>query len=117
VSIVTPSSNTSYYLGSGSDRRRKNLISGRFGSPSLFNDHRRDCKEKFRDIARELQDEVSEIVNQQVSLVEADLQTLRDRNVVLESESNPEFRRRLRTEVERIKGEVERIGRVVEDVS
>ncbi|KAF2194396.1 hypothetical protein K469DRAFT_495226, partial [Zopfia rhizophila CBS 207.26] len=102
--------------GSGSDRRRKDLITGKFSSPSLFNDHRRDCKEKFRDIARGLQDKVNEIVNQQVGLVEADLQMLRDENVVLESERDPEFRRRVGAEVERVKWEVDRIGRVVEDV-
>jgi hypothetical protein len=60
---------------------------------------------------------VNEIVNQQVGLVEADLQMLRDENVVLESERDPEFRRRVGAEVERVRGEVERIGRVVEDVS
>ncbi|RYP50632.1 hypothetical protein DL768_003914 [Monosporascus sp. mg162] len=103
--------------GSGSDRRRKDLITGKFGSPSLFNDHRHDCKEKFRDIARGLQDKVNEIVNQQVGLIEADLQMLRDENVMLESERDPEFRRRVGAEVERVKGEVDRIGRVVEDVS
>ncbi|RYO81753.1 hypothetical protein DL764_009715 [Monosporascus ibericus] len=103
--------------GSGSDRRRKNLITGKFGSPSLFNDHRRDCKERFRDIARGLQDKVNEVVNQQIGLVEADLQMLRDENVMLESERDPEFRRRVGAEVERVKGEVDRIWRVVEDVS
>jgi hypothetical protein len=60
---------------------------------------------------------VNEIVNQQVGLVEADLQMLRDENVVLESERDPEFRRRVGAEVERARGEVERIGRVVENVS
>jgi hypothetical protein len=60
---------------------------------------------------------VNEIINQQVGLVEADLQMLRDENVVLESERDPEFRRRVGAEVERVRGEVERIGRVVEDVS
>ncbi|RYP01347.1 hypothetical protein DL765_010864 [Monosporascus sp. GIB2] len=103
--------------GSGSDRRRKNLITGKFGSPSLFNDHRRDCKEKFRDIARGLQDKVNEVVNQQVGLIEADLRMLRDENVILESERDPEFRGRVGAEVESVRGEVDRIGRLVEDVS
>ncbi|KAF2688370.1 hypothetical protein K458DRAFT_414140 [Lentithecium fluviatile CBS 122367] len=103
--------------GNGSDRRRKDLITGKFGSPSLFNDHRRKCKESFRAIARALQEQVDEIVNQQVELVEADLRMLRDENVVLESERDPEFRRRVGAEVERVMGEVERIGHVVEEVS
>lgn len=60
---------------------------------------------------------MNEIVNQQVGLVEGDLHMLRDKNVVLESERDPEFRRRVMAEVERVRGEVERIGRVVGDVS
>lgn len=60
---------------------------------------------------------MNELVNQQVGLIEADLRMLRDENVVLESERDPEFRRRVEAEVERVGGEVERIGRVVEDVS
>ncbi|RYO90874.1 hypothetical protein DL766_001625 [Monosporascus sp. MC13-8B] len=86
--------------GSGSDRRRKALITGKFGSPSLFNDHRHDCKAKFRDIARRLQDKVNEIVNHQVGLIEADLRMLRDENVMLESERDPEFRMRVGAEEE-----------------
>jgi len=82
-----------------------------------LNDHRRDCKAEFRKIASELQDKVNEIVYQQVDLVEADLQMLRDENVVLESERNPEFRGRVMEEVRSVRREAERIGRVVADVS
>jgi hypothetical protein len=57
---------------------------------------------------------VKEIVNQQIRLVEADMQMLRDDNVVLESERNPQFRNRLAVEVERVKLEVDRIGHIVE---
>ena len=60
---------------------------------------------------------MNEIVNQQVDLVEADLQMLRDENVVLESERNPEFRGRVIEEVRSVRREAERIGRVVADVS
>lgn len=60
---------------------------------------------------------MKEIVNQQVWLVEADLQVLKDENVVLQSERDPEFRRRVGAEVERVRREVEGIRRAVEDVS
>ncbi|KAK2766946.1 hypothetical protein FQN54_006261 [Arachnomyces sp. PD_36] len=114
---------TTYYhaasveYGPGSDRRRKDLITDKFSSPSLFNDHRRNCKQGFRDIASGIQDKVSEVVNEQVGLVETDLGILRDENVILESERNPAFRRRVEDEVERVRGEVERIGGVVGNVS
>jgi hypothetical protein len=110
-----PSSYTS--LGGGSDRRRKNLITGKFGSPALLNDHRSVCKESFREIARRLQDKVNEVVNQQVAAVEADLHMLSHENVALESEREPEFRRRLGAVVESAMEEVEEIGRVVGDIS
>ncbi|CAO2651427.1 Nn.00g039970.m01.CDS01 [Neocucurbitaria sp. VM-36] len=102
--------------GTGSHRRRTSHITGRINSGSLFHEHRRFCKESFRDIVLELQDKLDEIVQEQLEFVEADLQILRDENVVLESERNPEFRRRVRAEMERVKGEVERLGRVVAHV-
>lgn len=69
----------------------------------------------FKNIACGLQDKVNHLVNQQVGHIEADLQLLRDENVVLESERDPSFRRRVKTEVERTIEHMGRIGRVVED--
>jgi hypothetical protein len=60
---------------------------------------------------------VNEVISQQVGLAEADLQILRDENVVLESERNPQFRRQVRSELERVKGDIDRIGHVVESAS
>jgi len=57
------------------------------------------------------------IVKEQTELVEADLQMLRNENVVLESERDPEFRIRVGAEVEWARREVERIGRTVRGVS
>ncbi|KAJ4363420.1 hypothetical protein N0V83_009713 [Neocucurbitaria cava] len=99
--------------GAGSDRRRKDLITGRISSRSLFNSHRQDSKERFRQLAAELQVKVRQVVYQQVELLEADLQTLRDENAVLDSERDPEFRRRVELEIGLVNGEVERLGRVV----
>jgi hypothetical protein len=104
------------YSGTGSDRRRKNLITGKFGSASLFTRHRHHCRESFGDIARLLQNNINEIVNQQVELVEADLNMVANENVMLESERDPEFRVRVGAAVESVLGELERIGRVFEDV-
>jgi hypothetical protein len=101
------------YLGTGSDRRRKNLITDGFSSRSLFISHRNNCKQTFRDIARGLQEKVKEIVDHQLERVETDLQMLRDENVVLESERDPEYRRRVKLEMERAKHHIEILGRVV----
>jgi hypothetical protein len=94
-------------LGSGSDRRRKNLITGRFGARGLF-------RKGFEDIAGALEDQLLEAVEEQVELVRANLQVLRDENVVLESERDPGFRRRVGAEMERVMGQVEELGRVVQ---
>jgi hypothetical protein len=56
---------------------------------------------------------MEEVVKQQTGLLQADLQMLRDENVVLESERDPEFRRRVGSEVVRAKADAERIGRTV----
>jgi hypothetical protein len=101
-------------LGSGSDRRRKNLITGRFGARGLFEEHRRECRKGFEDIAGALEDQLLEAVEEQVELVRANLQVLRDENVVLESERDPGFRRRVGAEMERVMGQVEELGRVVQ---
>jgi hypothetical protein len=42
---------------------------------------------------------------------------LLDENVILENERDPEFRRRLITEMERVRTEVERLRQVVDNVS
>jgi hypothetical protein len=60
---------------------------------------------------------MEEVVEQQIELMEADLQMLRDENVVLESERDPGFRMRVGAEVEWARLEAERIGRMVEVVS
>lgn len=56
------------------------------------------------------------ILTQQIGSVEADLQMLRNENVLLESERNPKFRKRVKAEVEKIQWDVIRIGNVIKDV-
>jgi hypothetical protein len=53
---------------------------------------------------------------EQLALITADLDTLRDANVIEESERNPEFRRRLAAEVEVLTREMERTRAVVDSV-
>jgi hypothetical protein len=55
-------------------------------------------------------------MNRQLAFVEADLNTIRDQNVVLESERNPEFRRHLAAELEAVKDMMTGVSRAMEDV-
>ncbi|KAH7406760.1 hypothetical protein DE146DRAFT_404176 [Phaeosphaeria sp. MPI-PUGE-AT-0046c] len=102
-------------FGGGSDRRRKNLVTGRFSSAALFTEHRRSCRDKLRQIAQELQEQMMEVVSVQVELVEADMQLLRDGNAILESERDLDFKRRVEEELVFVDTEVERLGRIVQD--
>jgi hypothetical protein len=102
-----------FYLGTGSDRRRKTLISGAFSSSNLFDKHRITCREKFRIVARDMQDALLEVVNEQVEQLEADLQILRDGNQITESERDVGFKKRVGVEVQIAKREVGRLGKVV----
>ncbi|OAL53048.1 hypothetical protein IQ07DRAFT_533701 [Pyrenochaeta sp. DS3sAY3a] len=98
--------------GRGSDRRRKDRVTGRFSSPALFEAHRRECRFKFRKLSQGLQQNLIEVVNEQVELVKADLQSLREGNAISESERNFDFKIRLSEEMRSVKEEVIRLGRV-----
>jgi hypothetical protein len=93
---------------------RYNLIGGRFGSPTLFHDHRRICENNFRTLADSLHGQINEIVKQQLALVEMDMQILKAENVIEESERDPMFKGKVGAEVKRAKREIKRLGRVVE---
>jgi hypothetical protein len=104
---------THFSLGRGSDLRRKDLIRDRFSSPALFDEHRRECREGFKRIVRKLQRKMVDAIEEQGELVEADLQLLRNGHAILENEKDVGFKDKVRTEMRRVKAEVERLGRVV----
>ncbi|KAF2789491.1 hypothetical protein K505DRAFT_365563 [Melanomma pulvis-pyrius CBS 109.77] len=103
--------------GGGSDRRRKTIITDGFSSPTLFQDHRRRFKEQFVRISYELEVKMKDAITQQLAFIDADLNTLRDEKVVLESERNPEFRVRLTVELEEVKEAMRGIHRAIDDVT
>jgi hypothetical protein len=100
-------------LGTGSDRRRKTLITGGFSSSTMFDRHRLTCREKFQVVARDMQNSLLKVVNEQVGQLEADLQILRDGNQITESERDVDFKKRVGMEVQSARQEVERLGGVV----
>ena len=103
--------------GSGSDRRRKAIITNGFSSPTLFNDHRRRFNDKFLIVSDKLVESIENAVSRQLAFIEADLNTLRDQNVVLESERNPDFRRQLATGLEAAKQMMTGVHQVMDDVA
>jgi ABC-type phosphate transport system auxiliary subunit len=103
-------------VGTGSDRRRKTIISSGFSSSSLFVDHCRFFREKFLAISDTLQQKTKDAVTHQLAFIAADLDTLRNENVVLESERNPEFRTHLATEVTRARQDMETVRDAMNDL-
>ncbi|KAJ4302860.1 hypothetical protein N0V90_001751 [Kalmusia sp. IMI 367209] len=95
--------------GRGSDKRRKDIITRRFGSESLFTSHKRLFIDAFRGLSIKLESAITGAIAQQITLIEADLMMLRDENVILESE-NPHFRRILKREIQRTKTELDQIS-------
>lgn len=77
----------------------------------LFQDHRRNCKERFAEIARRIQEEVETTVQEQIEHIRADSEMLQNENTVLECERDPQFRDRVRAEMSRIRSEIEKIQR------
>lgn len=53
----------------------------------------------FEDMLASFESEAEEATNQQVHLLEEDLLVLRDENVILESERDPQFRNRVSREL------------------
>ncbi|CAI6334688.1 unnamed protein product [Periconia digitata] len=104
--------------GSGSDRRRKTLVTSRFGSSSLFHEHRRLVQNAFESLAKDLERQLKELVKEQVQLIINDINVIRNENVIEESERNPEFRERLGEEMRRASAELRglRLGELLDDV-
>lgn len=68
-------------------------------------------------VSNELVESIENAVSRQLAFIEADLNTLRDQNVVLESERNPDFRRQLATGLEAAKQMMTGVHRVIDDVA
>lgn len=103
-------------VGTGSDHRRRKIISSGFSSSSLFVDHRRLFREKFLAISDTLQQKIKDEVTHQLAFIAADLDTLRNENVVLESERNPELRTHLATEVTLAREDMETVRCAMNDL-
>ena len=99
--------------GGGCDKRRKAIIRRGFSDEILFEILRVELRKKFSTLAYDHESRLREAINANLALVQNDIDTLRNENVALESERNPEFRRRMENEVARIRREMVSIHRIV----
>ncbi|EXJ72754.1 uncharacterized protein A1O5_03901 [Cladophialophora psammophila CBS 110553] len=89
--------------GRGSDKRRKATICSGFGDEQLFPTIQRQLRNGFSELSRDLDAKIQEAVTTHLAVVQRDVDTLRNENVVLESESDPKFRTRLETAAREIR--------------
>ena len=83
--------------------RRKATIRKGFGSDQLFPFIRRQFRNRFSELSRELDTKIQEAITTHLTVIQRDVDTLRNENVALESESQPKFRARLETAVREVR--------------
>ncbi|KAF2016013.1 hypothetical protein BU24DRAFT_422330 [Aaosphaeria arxii CBS 175.79] len=104
--------------GGGSDLRKKAIIcDDAFGSETLFDGHRTDFRERIFAIGEEFQQAVTEVIKKEVTIISIDLDSLRDDNVIQESERNPRFRTGLTETCDEVQTLLDDIRRVVDSVT
>jgi hypothetical protein len=101
--------------GDGCDKRRKAIIRRGFSDEILFEILRIELRKKFSTLAYDHESKLREAIKANLALVQNDIDTLRNENIALESERNPEFRRRVENEVARIRREMVSIHEIVSD--
>ncbi|KAJ0381818.1 hypothetical protein COL922a_013781 [Colletotrichum nupharicola] len=93
----------------GSDQRRKGIINGTVQSQGFFMNHMREFGRRWKTLADEFQKELQDSIKDELSLMSTSFDIIRDENVAMESEENPELRHCLEIEIGRAKEQLERI--------
>lgn len=79
--------------------RRRNIIESGFGDERLFRRIRSNLSTGFSELVDDLDTKLQEAMTTHLNVVQRDIDTLKDENVALESESNPALRRSLHAAV------------------
>ena len=91
--------NSDCFIGSGVHARQKALIERKATDPDLFNEIETKLEAKFQRLTRDTEEKIRNLNTQHFSAVRVALDTLRNENVVLEAERDPELRERIRVQV------------------
>lgn len=75
--------------------RRRGIIESAFGDERLFRSVHSNLSAGFSELVDDLDTKLQEARATHLNVVQRDLDTLKDENVALESESNPELRQSL----------------------
>jgi len=93
--------------GTGSHARRKDIISRRLRGEDIFTEMEKQLREHFNAIAEDLLRQQTEATRAHFRAIKENLDMLRDENVILEAERDPEFRTRVDEEVRRVKDQLD----------
>ena len=100
-------------IGTGSHARRKNIINTKLADETIFDSLRIMFRNRFRTLTEELQSDIQVAIVTHLSIITNTLDIVRNENIAIESERDPEFRRRVERKVETVKREIRRIQEVI----
>lgn len=114
TSFIGQAMNSSYRAcnresGSGSDSRRKAIINRRLSGEDIFDEMEEQLRVHFRKVVAEVKSKQVEAARTHFREIKENLDMLRDDNVILEAESDPEFRMKVDEEVRGVKGRLDRL--------
>ncbi|OAA41248.1 Dynamin, GTPase domain protein [Cordyceps fumosorosea ARSEF 2679] len=84
-----------YESGTGSDGRRKAIITGAFGNEALFDDIMQKLRTGFKELATTAQNDVTAAVKSYLSEIGKTMNLLRDENTAVESQRDIAFHERV----------------------
>ncbi|KAI3320818.1 hypothetical protein HD806DRAFT_505075 [Xylariaceae sp. AK1471] len=99
--------------GKGSHARKKAIINAAVIRDGLFADLLKDFKKEFNEHAENTQDSIGDFIDSQFESIRNTFTIVRNDNVALECEKDPEFRSRVQARVEAMKDEMESIYTVI----
>ncbi|KAI0865909.1 hypothetical protein F4860DRAFT_458178 [Xylaria cubensis] len=99
--------------GTGSDARRKAIINSAVRQNGLFPDLLKRFKKGFEGHVNNCQELIQDVLNSHYDAIWDTFQIIRNDNVALESEKDPEFRGRVRSTLEVMKEKMERVQSVL----
>lgn len=96
-------------IGTGSDKRRKAIISRAIGSEVTFAAHRREFRRRQQASVSELRASLASVVNTHLLALIEEFDIIRIGNAAREAERDPEFRGRVQEKVACLREEMKQI--------
>lgn len=99
--------------GLESHKRRKMIINARLANETIFESIQSSFKNQFNTLAERLQEDILAANMRHLSVIRNTLNIVRNDNIALESEKNPQFRNLVDGKVKAVLHEIRRIQDVV----